>query len=53
MMRRSGQAHIFEYSVLVVVIAAALLLMQRYVRLAIQANLKLLEDRVNAEAVSP
>ena len=40
-----------EYAVFIAVVAAALLTMNVYVRRAIQANLKLLEDQVNAEAL--
>lgn len=40
-----------EYAVFVAVVAAALMGMQVYVRRAIQANLKTLEEQVNAEAV--
>ena len=40
-----------EYAVLVGVIAAALVAMQLYVRRSIQANLKTLENQINAEAM--
>lgn len=40
-----------EYAVFIAVVAAALVAMQLYVRRAIQANLKTLEDRINAEGV--
>ncbi|MBI2495991.1 MAG: hypothetical protein HYY90_04995 [Candidatus Omnitrophica bacterium] len=40
-----------EYAVFVAVVAAALVAMQVYVRRAIQANLKMLEGQINAEAV--
>ena len=39
-----------EYAVFIAVVAAALTTMTIYVRRAIQANLKALEDQVNAEA---
>lgn len=42
-----------EYAVFATVVAAALLGMQLYVRRAIQANLKTLEARINAEAITP
>lgn len=42
-----------EYAVLIGIVAAALIAMQLYVRRSIQANLKVLEDQVNAEAVQP
>ena len=39
-----------EYAVFVAVVAAALSTMAIYVRRAIQANLKAVEDQINAEA---
>jgi hypothetical protein len=45
-----GQA-ISEYAVFVAVLAAALLAMSLYVRRSVQANLKLVEEQINAEAV--
>ena len=39
-----------EYAVFISVVAAAVLSMSVYVRRAIQANLKEVEDRINAEA---
>ncbi len=45
----SGQA-ILEYAVFIAVVAAALTTMSLYVRRAIQANLKGVEDQINAEA---
>lgn len=50
MMRQHGQSTL-EYAVFIAVVSAALIGMQIYVRRAIQANLKTLEDQVNAEAV--
>ena len=47
---RKGQSTL-EYAVLVGVIAAALVAMQLYVRRSIQANLKTLENQINAEAM--
>lgn len=49
-LRLQGQSTM-EYAVFVAVVAAALMGMQVYVRRAIQANLKTLEEQVNAEAV--
>ena len=49
--RCTGQS-VLEYAVLIGVVAAALVAMQLYVRRSIQANLKALEDQVNAEAVT-
>ena len=47
--RVAGQATL-EYAVFVAVVAAAVGAMAVYVRRAIQANLKQVEDRLNAEA---
>ena len=44
---RHGQ-HTLEYAVLIAVVAAAVVAMQTYVRRAIQANLKNVEEEVNA-----
>ena len=43
----SGQ-HTLEYGVLIAVVAAAVVAMQTYVRRAIQANLKNVEQEINA-----
>jgi len=40
-----------EYGVFIAVVAAALLAMQLYVQRSVQANLKALEEQINAEAV--
>lgn len=40
-----------DYAIFIAVVAAALVAMQVYVRRSIQANLKVLEDQINAEAV--
>ena len=45
----SGQA-VLEYAVFIAVVAAALITMSTYVRRSIQANLKGVEDQINAEA---
>ena len=47
---RKGQSTL-EYAVFVAVISAALVAMSVYVRRAIQANLKTVENQVNAEAL--
>lgn len=47
----SGQSTL-EYGVFIAVVAAALMGMQVYVRRAIQANLKTLEQQINAEEFS-
>lgn len=49
--KKNGQS-ILEYSVIVAVVIAALSLMSIYIRRAIQANLKLIEDQVNTEVVN-
>lgn len=46
----AGQS-VVEYAVFIAVIAAALVTMSVYVRRSIQANLKAVEDQVNAEAI--
>ena len=48
--RRTGQSTL-EYALFIAVVAAALVSMTLYVRRSIQANLKLLERQVNAEAI--
>lgn len=45
-----GQSSL-DYAVFIAVVAAALVAMQLYVRRSIQANLKTLEDQINAEAL--
>ena len=42
-----------EYAVFIAVVSAALITMNDYVRRSIQANLKAVEDRINAEAFDP
>ena len=42
-----------EYAIFIAVAAAALITMNDYVRRSIQANLKVLEDNINAEAGAP
>jgi len=46
----AGQSTL-EYGVFVAVVAAALVVMQLYVQRSIQANLKAVEEQINAEAV--
>jgi len=40
---------ILEYAILISIVVAALVGMHIYVQRAVQANLKMVEDRVNAE----
>ena len=40
-----------EYALFIAVVAMALAAMNTYIRRSIQANLKVVEDRINAEAV--
>lgn len=49
--QRHGQSAL-EYALFVAVVVAALVGMGTYVQRAIQANLKVTEDQINAEAVS-
>ena len=51
MRRRAGQS-VLEYATFIAVVAAALIAMSTYVRRSIQAQLKLVEDRINAEAMT-
>jgi Flp pilus assembly pilin Flp len=46
-----GQTEL-EYALFIGVVAAALIAMQLYVRRSVQANLKLLEEEINVEAVN-
>lgn len=48
LLRARGQATL-EYAVFIGVVAAALVAMQLYLRRSIQANLKALEDQINAQ----
>ncbi len=50
--QRTGQS-VLEYAVLIAAVAAALIAMQLYVRRSIQANLKTVENQINAEATTP
>lgn len=40
---------IIEYAILILVVAAAVMAMRVYVQRAVQANLKVIEDRINEE----
>ena len=49
---RSAEGQVsLEAALFVAVVATALVSMSVYVRRSIQANLKLIEDRINAEAI--
>lgn len=43
---RRGQS-VLEYTLIITVVASALIAMSTYVRRAVQANLKTIEDQVN------
>ena len=45
--KRLGQS-VLEYALIVTVVAAALGAMQTYVQRSVQANLKMIENRINA-----
>ena len=47
---KPGQSTL-EYAIFITVVAAALMTMQVYIRRSIQANLKQVEDNINAEAL--
>ena len=51
MIGKRGQS-LMEYAVFLAVVTAAVVAMQLYVRRGIQANLKSLENQINAEAVN-
>lgn len=44
-----GGQSILEYAILISVVSAALITMSLYVRRAIQANLKTIQNQINAE----
>lgn len=46
---RRGQSAL-EYALIIAVVVAALIAMSVYVRRSVQANLKMIEDQINAEA---
>lgn len=45
---KRGQSTL-EYALLIAVVAAAFLAMRVYVQRSVQANLKMIEDQINAE----
>lgn len=47
---RRGQSTL-EYAILIAIVAAAVIAMRTYVQRAVQANLKVVEEQVNAEMV--
>jgi hypothetical protein len=47
-MRKAQGQSILEYAMVITVVVAALMAMNLYVQRSVQANLKILEDRVNA-----
>lgn len=47
----TGQS-VLEYAMVISVVVAALMAMSVYVQRSVQANLKMLEERVNAEPVN-
>ena len=48
-MRRAQST--LEYSILIAIVSAAIITMHTYVQRAVQANLKTLEQHINAEVV--
>lgn len=48
--QRHGQSTL-EYAVIIAVVATALMAMSTYVRRSVQANLKMIEEQINAEVV--
>lgn len=50
-MRNRGQSTL-EYAMIIAVVVAALTAMSLYIQRSVQANLKMIEDQVNAEVVS-
>jgi len=47
-MKRQGQS-ILEYTMIIAVVVAALTAMSLYVQRSVQANLKVIENQINAE----
>lgn len=47
--QKRGQS-ILDYAILVAVVAAALVSMSTYIQRSVQANLKMIEDQINAAA---
>lgn len=50
--RKRGQS-IIEYGVLIGIVAAALMAMSVYVQRAVQANVKMIENQINAQPTNP
>lgn len=50
-MKNRGQS-ILEYSFIIAVVVAALMAMSLYVQRSVQANLKMIENQINAEAIT-
>ena len=50
MVNDRGQSTL-EYAIFITVVAAAMITMNVYIRRSIQANLKSVEDHINAEAL--
>ncbi len=48
-MKRQGQSTL-EYALIIAVVAAALVAMSVYMQRSVQANLKIVEDQINADA---
>lgn len=48
-LREKQAQSILEYSLIIAVVVAALMAMSVYVQRSVQANLKLVEDQVNAQ----
>ena len=44
---------ILEYALLIAVVAAAFIAMRVYVQRSVQANLKMIEEQINAEVEKP
>ena len=51
-MKNKAQS-IIEYSVLIAVVVAAFLAMRTYIERAAKANIKLMEEKANAQATEP
>jgi Flp pilus assembly pilin Flp len=48
--KRTGQS-VLEYTIIIAVVAAAILAMSQYIKRAVYANLKIIQDQVNVEAI--
>jgi len=49
MIRNKTAQSILEYALLIAIVAAAFVAMRMYVQRAVQANFKIIEDRINEE----